>query len=649
MILFFSFLTLLLSSPLGSQLDKPVKAEAGIEKFADNDSIRLYFDLSIADGWHVYSTGMPSGGPISATVEFDSIAGAVADVELYFKGEEQSMMDPLFEMEVRYFKKEVRFYQNIGSVTDDYVLKGVFTYGACDDERCLPPQRVEFEYYSPNYLAKDLESSVSDIGYDLSVLEGYDKALWKPVTENLSAMDSGASVQTRSILGVLLAGFLGGLLALLTPCVWPIIPMTVSLFIKRAGTKRESVRDAILYGLSIIVVYVGLGLFVTLIFGASALNALATHAVPNLIFFVILVLFAVSFFGAFELTLPSSWSTSASNKSRSGQGFASIFLMAVTLTLVSFSCTGPIIGFLLVDAVSNGGIMRPMIGMLGFSLALALPFTLFAMFPGWLKNVPKSGSWMDKVKVTLGFIELAFSLKFLSVADMAYGWGILPRDLFILLWLLMAVALNLYLLGVISFSRKSEKVKPDRLSVLGSVISLGFAVWLVPGLWGAPLKAISAFTPPMSTQLWNLTHHQVEAQFLNYEEGMRFAASEGKPVLLDFTGYGCVNCRKMEASVWTDAEIRQIIEDDYILISLFVDDKSPLPRHIKINENGQIIKLRTVGDKWSLLQRHKFGSNAQPFYLLLDPEGNPLNGSYSFDTDVNHFRKFLIDGLARYK
>lgn len=648
MIFLISFLTLLLSSPLGSQADKPVKAEAGIENFA-NDSVRLYFDLSMAEGWHVYSTGLPSDGPISASVQFDSISGAVADGELLFQGEEHDMVDPLFEMEVRFFENKVRFYQNVRIVSDDYVLKGVFTFGACDNKSCLPPQRVEFGYYGPAASGDIVEAGNADTGSDLSVIDGYDEALWKPVTDSLLVMDSGASVQTKSILGILLAGFLGGLLALLTPCVWPVIPMTVSMFIKRAGNKRESIRDAILYGLSIIVVYVGLGLLVTLIFGASALNALATNAVPNLIFFAILVFFAVSFFGAFELTLPSSWSTGASNKSRSGKGFASIFLMAVTLTLVSFSCTGPIIGFLLVDAVSNGGIMRPMIGMLGFSIALALPFTLFAMFPGWLKNVPKSGSWMDKVKVTLGFIELAFSLKFLSVADMAYGWGILPRDLFVLLWLLMAVTLGLYLLGIVRFSRKSDKVRPGKWSILGAVLSLGFAVWLIPGLWGAPLKAISAFTPPMSTQIWNLTHHQVEARFLDYEEGMRFAASEGKPVLLDFTGYGCVNCRKMEAAVWTDTDIRQIIDNDYVLISLFVDDKTPLPRHITINENGQIIKLRTVGDKWSLLQRHKFGSNAQPFYLLLDAEGNPLNGSYTFDTDVNHFRKFLMDGLDRYK
>lgn len=648
MIFLISLFTLLLSSPLGSQADKPVKAEAGIENIA-NDSVRLYFDLSISEGWHVYSTGLPSDGPTSASIEFDSIVGAVADGNLLFQGEEHAMMDQIFEMEVRYFEKKVRFYQDLKVVSDDYLLKGVFTFGACDDVSCLPPQRVEFRYNGPAASGDILKAENADVASDLSSIDGYDETLWKPVTESLLAMDSGASVQTRSILGIFLAGFLGGLLALLTPCVWPVIPMTVSMFIKRAGTKRESIRDAILYGLSIIVVYVGLGLLVTLIFGASALNALSTNAIPNLIFFAILVFFAISFFGAFELTLPSSWSTGASNKSRSGKGFASIFLMAVTLTLVSFSCTGPIIGFLLVDAVSSGGIMRPMIGMLGFSLALALPFTLFAMFPGWLKNVPRSGSWMDKVKVTLGFIELAFSLKFLSVADMAYGWGILPRDLFVLLWLLMALVLGLYLLGIIRFSRKSEKVRLGKWSVLGAVVSLGFAAWLVPGLWGAPLKAISAFTPPMSTQIWNLTNHQVEAQFVNYEEGIRFAASEGKPVLLDFTGYGCVNCRKMEAAVWTDAEVQRIIENDYVLISLFVDDKTPLPSQITINENGQIIKLRTVGDKWSLLQRHKFGSNAQPFYLLLDAEGNPLNGHYTFDTDVNNFRRFLMDGLDRFK
>ena len=412
--------------------------------------------------------------------------------------------------------------------------------------------------------------------------------------------------------------------------------MTVSFFLKRSSTRRKAISDAILYGLSIVAVYVALGLIITLAFGANALNALATNAIVNILFFVILVAFALSFFGLFEITLPSGWSTGTDRKS-SAAGLGGIFFMALTLTIVSFSCTGPIIGFLLVDAASTGSILAPTVGMLGFSVAMAIPFTLFAMFPGWLQSMPKSGGWMDRVKVTLGVIELAFSLKFLSVADMAYGWGILPRDLFVLLWLLMALFLGLYLLGV--FRRGKKK-----LTVPGFIVgmaSLAFAAWLVPGLWGAPLKAISAFTPPMSTQIFGHNDQTVEAQYTDYNQAIAASQISGKPILIDFTGYGCVNCRKMEASVWTDPRVSDLIKNNYILVSLYVDDKSPLKQTVSITENGTNVRIRTVGDKWSLLQRYKFGANAQPFYVITDSKGKLLVGPYTFDPDPEHFYKFI--------
>ncbi len=637
MILQTILMAFLLAMPGG--MEKPVTAKSN--SGMNGDTLRVGFQLQINHGWHVYSVEMPSGGPVGASVTFDSIRGLQPVGKLSFDGREIEKDDAVFDMKVRFFEQSVRFIQDFVKTDDDWYVSGYLTYAACNDENCIPPQNLEFEYASEP-VALESVTSVADIeGYDgMDNVEGYDAGLWSPVDYDRSAGTTGG----KGLWGLLLTSFLGGLLALLTPCVWPVIPMTVSFFLKRSENRRSAVSDALSYGISIVVVYVTLGLLITLIFGASALNSLSTNAVVNLIFFAVLVIFALSFFGLFEITLPSGWSTGLSKKSSASGGFIGIFLMALTLSIVSFSCTGPIIGFLLVDAASTGGI-APVLGMFGFSLALAIPFALFAMFPHWLKSMPKSGGWMDKVKVTLGFIELAFSLKFLSVADMAYGWGILPRDLFVLLWVLMAVLLGLYLLGVIRFHKYEEKTKPSWLAVTVAVVSLAFAAWMVPGLWGAPLKAVSAFTPPMSTQHFNVREVQVEPDCTDFAEGVRMAEETGRPVLLDFTGYGCVNCRKMEASVWTDPDVAALIRDRFVLVSLFVDDKTPLDNVSTVNENGTAVRIRTVGDKWSLLQRYKFGANAQPFYVIMNADGQMTAGPYVFDPDIARFKAFLKSGL----
>ena len=613
-------LAFLQALPFGSNT-KPVVSSHRLEQVAA-DTIRLSFELRISDGWHVYSTALPEGGPISAELSFDESQGVTPVSGLKFNGTEKELFDPMFNMRVRYFEKRVTFFQDFAT-SQGWSMEGVFTYGACDDLTCLPPQRIEFTHAD----APETAPAAFENEEGIDEIEGFDNLLWAPV----SYTDANTVTGGGSLWGLFLTSFIGGLIALLTPCVWPIIPMTVSFFLKRSQERRKAIRDAIIYGLSIIAVYVALALVITLIFGANALNALATNAFVNILFFLILVAFALSFFGVFEISLPSRWSTGTDRKSSSAAGLGGIFFMALTLTIVSFSCTGPIIGFLLVDAASTGSILAPTVGMLGFSVAMAIPFTLFAMFPGWLKSMPKSGGWMDRVKVTLGVIELAFSLKFLSVADMAYGKGLLPRDLFILLWILMALFLGIYLI----------RHHSGKAGLAAGLASLAFAAWLVPGLWGAPLKAISAFTPPMSTQKFGHNDQTVEPQFTDYSEAIIAAEISGKPILVDFTGYGCVNCRKMEAAVWTDPRVSEVIKKKYILVSLFVDDKTPLPKSWKVTENGTKVKIRTVGDKWSLLQRHKFGANAQPFYVIINAKGELLRGPYTFDPDVEHFLKFI--------
>ena len=665
---------------LQAQIKDPVKFKTEFNTLSDTEA-EIVFTAAIDKGWHVYSTELGDGGPISATFNVDKTSGIELLGKLKPVGKEVATFDKLFEMKVRYFENTAKFIQKVKLTGGAYEIEGYLEYGACDDESCLPPTEVPFKFSGVAKTAnaaaakaeqpekKEVEkkeeaapvvskdtvammelvpatTTDASTGIQPAVASG---ELWKPVISELQALGEEHTQGDMSWIYIFVTGFLGGLLALFTPCVWPIIPMTVSFFLKRSEDKKKGIRDAWTYGASIVVIYVALGLAITLIFGASALNALSTNAIFNILFFLMLVVFAASFFGAFEITLPSKWSNAVDSKAESTTGLLSIFLMAFTLSLVSFSCTGPIIGFLLVQVSTTGSIVAPAIGMLGFAIALALPFTLFALFPSWLKSMPKSGGWMNVIKVTLGFLELAFALKFLSVADLAYGWRLLDRETFLALWIVIFALLGFYLLGKIKFPHDDDDNKVGVTRFFMALVSLAFAVYMVPGLWGAPLKAVSAFAPPMQTQDFNLYKNEVHAKFDDYDLGMEYARLNGKPVMLDFTGYGCVNCRKMEAAVWTDQKVSDLINNDYVLITLYVDNKTPLTEPVKIVENGTERTLRTVGDKWSYLQRVKFGANAQPFYVLLDNQGKPLNKSYAYDEDIPKYIEFLQTGLENYK
>ena len=651
--LLFPFVLLLFAVAVQAQIQDPVKFNSELKILAA-DEAEVVFTAAIDKGWHVYSTDLGDGGPISATFNVEKISGAEVVGKLKPVGKEISTFDKLFEMKVRYFENTAQFVQKLKLTGGAYQIEGYLEYGACNDENCLPPTQVPFKFSGKaEGAAKEAAAAaVAAIGgadgpTEIKVADKVD--LWKPVISELNSLGETTSQEDMSWIYIFITGFAGGLLALFTPCVWPIIPMTVSFFLKRSKDKKKGIRDAWTYGASIVVIYVTLGLAITLIFGASALNALSTNAVFNILFCLMLVVFAASFFGAFEITLPSKWSTAVDSKAEATSGLLSIFLMAFTLSLVSFSCTGPIIGFLLVQVSTTGSVVAPAIGMLGFAIALALPFTLFALFPSWLKSMPKSGGWMNIIKVTLGFLELAFALKFLSVADLAYGWRILDRETFLALWIVLFALLGFYLLGKIKFPHDDDDSKVSVPRFFMALASLAFAVYMVPGLWGAPLKAVSAFAPPMQTQDFNLYNNEVHAKFDDYDLGMEYARQHGKPVMLDFTGYGCVNCRKMELAVWTNPKVSDIINNDYVLITLYVDNKTPLPSPVKIVENGTERTLRTVGDKWSYLQRVKFGANAQPFYVLIDNEGKPLNKSYSYDEDIPKYIEFLQTGLENYK
>lgn len=669
---------LLISAMIGrAQMAEPVKFTAELKTNGTAEA-EIVFSGKIDAGWHVYSTNI-SGGPIEATFNVNKKDGIELVGKLTPRGKEISEFDNMFNMQVRYFKNSVKFVQKIRFTKPAYSINAYLEYGACNDETCMPPTQVEFvksgkspavagvtekaddktaaeETAEVGAMATDTaataqqalatDSAATTVPANASLSESEIKALWQPVTNELSAYDEPLNT---SLLYIFLTGLAGGFLALFTPCVWPIIPMTVSFFLKRNKDRGKAIREATTYGVSIVVIYVVLGLAVTLLFGASALNALSTNAVFNIFFCLLLIVFAASFFGAFEITLPSSWSNKIDRKSESTSGILSIFLMAFTLVLVSFSCTGPIIGLLLVAVSTQDNIIAPTIGMFGFAVALAIPFTLFAMFPSLLKSAPKSGGWMNVIKVVLGFIELAFALKFLSVADLAYGWHILDRETFIALWIAIFGLLGLYLLGMFNFPHDDENRRTNVPQFFLALISLAFTVYMVPGLWGAPLKAISAFTPPMNTQDFNLYKNEVHPKFKDFEAGMAAARLEGKPVMIDFTGFGCVNCREMEAAVWTDANVADMLNNKYVLISLYVDDKTPLDQPITVTENGKQRTLRTVGDKWSYLQRVKFGANTQPFYVLLDNEGHPLTGSRSYDKNISEYLKFLQTGLDRFK
>lgn len=640
----------------------------------------LVFTATVKDPWHLYGTELPKGGPTPTHLLVDKIEGAELVGGLTSTQKPIEKYDPNFEMTLRFFSGKVTFRQKI-RITDPkkFAFVGAIRYMACNDEQCLPPANWEFTV-QPKELGKlgdaaatklteetpaTTEATATSLGepsadsvasvdtlsvapQDTAALASSD--LWAPVIPELKAYGDKALNQAEGSLWMLLVGgFLGGLVALVTPCVWPMIPMTVSFFLKRSSDRKKGIRDALLYGIGIIVIYVSLGLIVSAVFGSDALNNLATNAIFNVAFFILLVIFAISFFGAFELVLPSSWTAKMDAKADSASGFISIFFMAFTLALVSFSCTGPIIGTLLVQAAtSSSGMLAPAVGMLGFALALALPFTLFAIFPNLLQSMPKSGGWMNSVKVVLAFIELALALKFLSIADLAYGWRILDREVFLSLWIVIAILLGLYLLGKIRFPHDAPQEKTPIPALFLAIISFSFAVYMMPGLVGAPLRAISAFAPPLRTQDLNLYNGEVHAKFDDYDAGMAYARQVGKPVMIDFSGYGCVNCRKMEASVWIDPNVKHMLEEDYVLITLMVDEKAPLKEPIEIMENGEKVKLRTVGDKWSYFQRMKFGANAQPFYVLLDHQGKPLAPSYAFNEDVSAYLNFLKSGLSEF-
>ena len=647
-------------------------------------TVDIVFTGTAQPGWHIYFTNIGEGGPTRATFGVDKIKGAKLKGGLKGGPGAKTMQDPIFEMPVTYYEGHATFTQRVELLDKDYELKGYLKYGACNDENCLPPTSVnaivkgtdgpaptaeskaEEAAAQQQAMANGLPTTQTDtMGNNVAATDtaaaavavqpldsAATQALWTPVIKELRNFGTGADdVSGKAWYYIFFLGFVGGLVALFTPCVWPIIPMTVSFFLKRSGNRRKGIRDAITYGVSIVVIYVALGLIITTLFGANALNDLSTNAVFNILFFLMLVVFAASFFGGFEITLPSKWGDAVDSKAEKTTGLLSIFLMAFTLSLVSFSCTGPIIGFLLVEVSTSGGsALAPTIGMLGFAIALALPFTLFALFPTWLKSAPKSGGWLNNVKVVLGFLELAFALKFFSVADLAYGWHLLDRETFLALWIVIFTLLGVYLLGAIKFPHDDEDERHTSVPrFFLALISLAFAVYMVPGLWGAPVKAVSAFAPPISTQDFNLDPVKIEAKFTDYEAGMAYARQTGKPVMVDFTGHGCVNCRKMELAVWHDAKVRDLLTKDYVLISLYVDEKAPLPAPMEVEENGQTTTLRTIGDKWSYLQRSKFGANAQPFYVLLDNNGRPLNTSYSYDEDVDKFVKFLKTGLDNYK
>ncbi len=670
-------LLFLMGLAASAQMMDPVHITSQLKKL-QGDEAEIVFAATIDPGWHVYSTSLGSGGPVSATLHMVKKEGVETIGKLQTRGKEIKQYDRLFDMEVRYFEQAVTFVQKIRFTKQTYDIDCYLEYGACNDESCLPPSEVYFKESGKRKeesgklsdllpQPSDISPQPSDLSPQTSDLSPQPSDLWSPVVDELKAMGGHDDIVDRSLLYILLMGFIGGLLAVCMPCIWPIIPMTVSFFLKRAkDNKRKGIGDAITYGGSIIIIYLALGLLVTALFGSDALNAMSTNAVFNIFLFVLLVVFALSFFGWFEITLPDSWANKVDQKSEELSmksatisrfspltSYLSIFLMAFTLVLVSFSCTAPIIGLLLVETTTSGNWLAPAVGMFGFALALALPFTLFALFPAWLKRVPKSGAWMNTLKVVLGFIELAFALKFFSVADLAYGWHLLDREVFLALWIVIFSLLGAYLCGWLKFRSDElggEQHRPKSVvCIMGGLASFAFALYMVPGLWGAPCKAVSAFAPPMSTQDFNINNKVVEAKYTDYEEGMAAAKAQGKPVLIDFTGFGCVNCRKMEAAVWTDPQVADLLANDFVLISLYVDDKTPLEKPLEVKDaEGHTKTLRTVGAKWSYLQSSKFGANAQPFYVILDGNGKPLTGSRAYDEDITEFVNFLKKGIYNY-
>lgn len=646
-----------------AQIFDPVKWKSAI-KMTDATNGVVTFTATVDAGWHVYGTQLPAGGPEPTSVHWNNqgvkLVGGLTPSKAAHK-----QHDETFDMDLSWWTGSVTLSQKFTVTAKEYKIEGSIRYMACDDENCTPPKSESFSFKgtaaqapvaeavqapTANATSADtaatLAQPVAAVGtVDSAVASPTHDQLWAPVTAIEGDNADVEDIADRSLWYIFWACFLGGLLALLTPCVWPMIPMTVSFFLKKSGSRAKAITNATTYGLSIIIIFLLLGICFTVLFGASAMNALATSAWCNLLFFALLVIFAISFFGAFEITLPQSLSNKMDSTASKTTGMLSIFFMAATLVIVSFSCTGPIIGTLLVEAASRGSVMGPVVGMTGFAIALAIPFTVFALFPTMLKKMPKSGGWLNTVKVVLGFIELALSLKFLSVADLAYGWRILDRETFIALWIAIFGVMGLYLLGMFRFKSDGDPKSPG-IGVMRfflALVSLSFTAYLVPGLWGAPLKATSAFVPPLYTQDFNLYGGE-QVEYDDFDEGMKAAAAQGKPVFIDFSGHGCVNCRKMEGAVLDEAKVKKMISEDFVTIKLMVDDKTPLQQPMVVQENGKQTTLTTVGDKWSYLQRHKFNSNSQPYYVVLDQQGGLLSGPFAYNEDVDAFIAFLKRG-----
>ena len=632
---------------ISAQMLDPIKWSSHISLNTETDG-EISFVAEIENGWHLYGLQLPDGGPRPTNFIFNKLEGVELIGGVIPSRQPIESFDKSFNLQLNWWDTSVTFRQQF-KITEKngYAIEGFISYQGCNDSSCMAPQKEAFSFSAGTIASEISENHNAPIATDT---DNEDNNWWKPIElpqgENIN---ENQSVASSSWWHILIWGFIGGLVALLTPCVWPMIPLTVSFFLKKNGSKAKSIRDAAIYGSAIVIIYLVLGLAITIIFGASKLNDLATNAVFNLMFFALLVIFAISFFGAFDIKLPSKWSNSMDNKAERTTGLISIFFMAFTLVLVSFSCTGPIIGTLLVEAASIGNISGPAIGMAGFAFALAIPFTLFAIFPSWLKEMPRSGGWLNSVKVVLGFLELALSLKFLSVADLAYGWGILNREVFVSLWVVIFSLLGLYLLGKIRFSHDSPLEHISILRFFMAMISLSFAIYLVPGLWGAPLKSVSAFVPPLHTQDFNLYAGGQFQEFDDYDKGMAYAAENNRPVLIDFSGHGCVNCRKMEGAVFDTPEISSAIKENFVLIKLMVDDKQLLNTPIEVTENGKNITLETVGEKWSYLQRHKFKANSQPYYIVLDNEGNAMTVPAYYDEDVDKFASWLKHGADEYE
>lgn len=650
---FFAFIFLLICAASAfAQIIHPVKWDSSITMLNDTEG-QIVLSANIDDGWHMYGFDLPDGGPRSTSITFSNITGASLMGDIIPSATPKEEVDMMFALKLRWWTSSVKFIQNFKllSGSDGCSFKADIIYQACDNSRCIPPTKESFDLKigNDNAAVQSPADSLSEMPVVKTTaalpsdLSGSSQADWWRPVKFPDAKDSDTSW-----LYIFIWGFIGGLLALLTPCVWPMIPLTVSFFLKKSASRRRSIADAMIYGSAIIVIYLVLGLAITMLFGAGKLNELATNAIFNIAFFLLLLVFAISFFGAFDIKLPASWSNKMDSKAERTTGLISIFFMAFTLVLVSFSCTGPIIGTLLVEAASDGNKIGPAIGMGAFALALAIPFALFAIFPTFLKEMPKSGGWLNSVKVVLGFLELALSLKFLSVADLAYGWRILDREIFIALWIVIFVLLGMYLIGKLRFSHDSimEHVPIPRFFM--ALASFSLAVYLLPGMWGAPLKGVSAFVPPLYTQDFNLYSDAHAQTFDDYDAGMRFAEEHKMPVLIDFSGYGCVNCRKMEGAVFDNSDVKEIINNKFVMITLMVDDKKSLPSPIKVQENNKMIVLETIGDKWSYLQRYKFAASTQPYYVVLNNNGEPMESPYYYNESVPEFIDWLENALKNY-